>query len=276
MSSDLKNWVKYIGTQSIPVFNETIQSVINLSMDEKSSCKQLADTILKDAALTSRVIRVANSPYYNRCNNQFTNIRRIVLLIGFKKITEICLTLSILDSIVDYKTRRHVYAISTKSYHAAIQARAIAELYKSKDADMVYMSTLLFNIGEIAFWSLTGKSGRLISDLLSQNGVKDEQTEREILGITFRELSLGLVSEWKLSDLLKRALSQPASDDINIKCISHGHLIAEKIINNNYDFDLIAEKIAKGTESSAKEIKTMIIEHIAVAKDSYNYYTNKF
>jgi len=133
MASDLKNWVKYIGTQTIPVFNETVQSVLNLSMDEKSSCKQLADTILQDAALTSRVIRVANSPYYNRCHTQFTNIRRIVLLIGFKKITEICLTLSILDSIVDNKTRRHVYAISIKSYHAAIQARAIAEVFKSKD-----------------------------------------------------------------------------------------------------------------------------------------------
>ena len=85
MASDLKSWVKYIGTQSIPVFNETIQSVLNLSMDDKSSCKQLADTILQDAALTSRVVRVANSPYYNRCHNEQTNLRRIVLLIGFKK-----------------------------------------------------------------------------------------------------------------------------------------------------------------------------------------------
>ena len=126
MASDLKSWVKYIGTQSIPVFNETILSVLNLSMDEKSSCKQLADTILQDAALTSRVVRVANSPYYSRRHSELTNLRRIVLLIGFKKITEICLTLSILDSIVDNKTRRHVYEISTKSYHAAIQARALA------------------------------------------------------------------------------------------------------------------------------------------------------
>jgi len=137
---------------------------------------------------------------------------------------------------------------------------------------MVYMSTLLFNIGEIAFWSLTGKSGRLISDLLSQDGVKNEQAEKDILGITFRELSLGLVSEWKLSSLLIRALSQPTSDDINIKSISYGNLIAEQIINENYDFDFIAEKIANESGTSIKEINSIILEHITAAKDSFNYY----
>ena len=147
VANNLTNWVKYIGTQTIPVFNDTIQSVLSLTMDEKSSCKQLAETILENPALTSRVLRVANSPYYNRCNRQFTDIRRIVLLIGFKKISEICLTLSILDSIVDNKTRKHVYTVSTKSFHAAIQARSIAESYKLKDPEMVYMSALLYTIG---------------------------------------------------------------------------------------------------------------------------------
>lgn len=272
MASDLKNWVKYIGTQSIPVFNDTIQTVLHLAMDEKSSCKQLADVILQDAALTSRVIRVANSPYYNRCHTQFTNIRRIVLLIGFTKISEICLTLSILDSIVDNRTRKHVYDITTKSFHAAIQARSLAELYNSHDPDTVYMSSLLFNIGEIAFWSLSGKSGRLIADLLKHSGDKSEQAERDILGITFRELSLGLVSEWKLSDLLQRALAKPASEDVNIKCISYANTISDSIINNDLNFDSMAEKIAKETGNSVNAIKTIILENVAVAKDSYQYY----
>lgn len=272
MSINLKNWVKYIGNQTLPVFNKTIQSVLGLTMDEKSSCKQLAETILKDAALTSRVIRVANSPYYNHHQNQLTDIRRIVLLIGFKKISEICLTLSILDSIVDNKTRQHVYTVSTKSFHAAIQARSISELYQLKDQDMVYMSALLYNIGEIAFWSLSGKSGRLISDLLQQTGVNNEQAEKNILGVTFRELSFGLVSEWKLSGLLKKALVNPASADLNIKCILFGHMISNAMLNNHSDFNDIAEKIAKESNISAALLKTIIIKNIKIANETYNYY----
>jgi len=248
MAINLTNWVKYIGTQTIPVFNDTVQSVLNLTLDE------------------------TNSPYYNRCNTHITDIRRIVLLIGFKKISEICLTLSILDTIVDNKTRKHVHSVSTRSFHAAIQARSIAQLYKLKDPDMVYMSTLLYNIGEIAFWSLTGKSGQLISDLLNKTGIENEQAEKDILGITFRELSFGLVSEWRLSDLLKRALSNPASNDLNIKCILYGYMISDSIIDNNLDFYYLAEKIAKDSDNSATEVKNTIIENIKISNDTYNYY----
>ena len=135
-----------------------------------------------------------------------------------------------------------------------------------------YMSTLLYNIGEIAFWSLTGKSGRLISDLLKQSGIENEQAEKEILGTTFRELSYGLISEWKLYDLLKRALSNPTSSDLNIKCITYGYMIADSINDNNLDYYFLAEKIAKDSKSSATEVKNTIIENIKLSNDTYNYY----
>ena len=272
MEKNLHNWVSYIGNQSIPIINKTVQSVLSLAVDEKSTCKQLANIIIKDAALTTRVLRVANSPYYNRCKSNITDLRRIILLVGFKRISEICLTLSILDTTVDKKTRKHVHSVATRSFHAAIQARSIAQLYKLKETDTIYMSTLLYNIGEIAFWSLTGKSGRLISNLLDQSGSENEQAQKEILGTTFRELSYGLISEWKLYDLLKRALSNPASSELNIKCINYGYMIADSINDNNLDYFYLAEKIAKDSKSSPTEVKNTIIENIKISNDTYNYY----
>lgn len=41
MATDLKNWVKYIGTKTIPVFSDTIQSVLRLSMDENHPANNL-------------------------------------------------------------------------------------------------------------------------------------------------------------------------------------------------------------------------------------------
>ena len=274
MENNLNNWVKYIGTQTIPVFNSTVQAVLNLTMDEKSSCKQLADTILQDAALTTRVLRVANSPYYNRNNTRFTNIRRIVLLIGFKKISEICLTLAILDSLVDKNTRNHVHTVTSKSFHAAIQARSIAEIYNLADPDMVYMAALLYNIGEIAFWSLTGKSGKLISDLLNRDNVNNEEAQENILGTTFRKLSLGLASEWQLSDLLKKALTEPTSKDPKVKSILYGHMIAESIIEKKSNYKLISEKIAKESHNSYEDINKTIHENILLTNHTYRFYVN--
>lgn len=272
MDKNLNKWVKYIGNQSVPVFNSTIQSVIRLTMDDRSSCKQLAEIILQDASLTSRVIRVANSPYYNRCNTESDDIRRIILLIGFKRISEICLTLSILDSLTDKRTRKVIYKVISKSFHAAIQARSIAEIYNIKKPDKIYLAALLSNIGEISFWSLSGKAGLLISDLLNNGCISAEKAQEKILGTTFRELSLGLASEWHFSELLKRSLSNPNSCDIEVKAIQYGYDIAESIVNKNADFDSVSEKIAIETKKSVNDIREIINNNILLADDTYSYY----
>jgi len=274
MEKNLKNWVSYIGNQSIPVFNDTIQSVIKLTSDDKSSSKQLADIILQDATLTSRVIRVANSPFYNRYNTESSDIRRVILLLGFKKISEICLTLSILDSLTDKRACKVVYKVISKSFHAAVQSRSIAEIYKLKNLDKIYLAALLKNIGEISFWSLTGKSGRLISDLLNNGYLTSEQAQESILGTTFRKLSLGLATEWKFSGLLKRSLANPESNSLEIKCINYGYEIAESIINKNSDFDLTSEKIAKETRTSIHDVREIINDNILLAHDTYDFYLN--
>ena len=272
MEKNLNNWVKYIGNQSVPVFNSTIQSVISLTMDDRSSCKQLAETILQDASLTARVIRVANSPYYNRCNTESDDIRRVILLIGFKRISEICLTLSILDSLTDKRTRKVIYKVISKSFHAAIQARSIAEIYNIKKPDNIYLAALLSNIGEISFWSLSGKAGLLISELLNNGYLSAEKAQEKILGTTFRELSLGLASEWHFSELLKRSLSNPNSCDIEVKAIQYGYEIAESIVNKNADFDTVSEKIAAETKKSINDIREIINNNILLADDTYSYY----
>ena len=269
---DLNHWVHYIGSQAIPVFNITIQSVLKLTMDDKATCKQLADIIMRDASLTSRVIRVANSPYYNRCHKESGNIRRIILLIGFKKIAEICLTLSILDSLTDKSTQSIIYNIIAKSYHAAVQSRSIAEIYKLDNSDNVYLAALLNNIGEISFWSLTNKAGPLIFDEFNQDSISTEQAQENILGTTFRKLSLGLAQEWGLSDLLKRSLSNPASEDVKIKCIQYGYEITESLINKDSNIELISEKIAKEANIPLKEVRVTLSANTLFARDTYHYF----
>lgn len=272
MDKNLNNWVKYIGNQPVPVLNNSLQNLLKLSKDDTSTFKDLADAILSDTALTTRVLRVANSPYYNRGSYEHTNLRRIVLLLGFKKITEICITLSILDSLVDTRTCSHVYKITSKSFHAAIQARSIAEIYHLKDPDMVYLAALLYNIGEIAFWSLTGKTGRLISDLMSQGYLSKEQAEMSILGTTFHKLSLGLVTEWQLCDLLKSALTNPGSDIPEIRSIMHGYTIAEMVMNNDANINKIFDNLALESKHSSHDIAKTIIGNAEIANETYYYY----
>lgn len=272
MENNLASWVKFISSQSLPVFNSTVQTVIRITADEKSSCKKLADMIMRDASLTSRVIQIANTPYYNRGNTKSNSIRRMVLLIGFKKIAEICLTLSILDSVTDKNTQKLIYKIVSKSFQAATHAYAIAELCNLKNSDKIYIATLLKHIGEIAFWSLTGKESLILSDLLNCEQKKPEQLQEKILGTTFKNLSLGLANEWNLSDLLKESLSAEIESTLELKCIKLGHEITE-IESNEYSvLKPIATYIASETKIPVKEIIKTIQHNITEKNDVYSNY----
>ena len=272
MENNLETWVKYIGNRTLPVFNSTIQKVIKLTTEDNSSNKQLADVIMQDASLTSRVIQVANSPYYNRGNTQSHSVRRMVLLIGFKKIAEICLTLSILDAVTEKKTQKIIFKIISQSFHAATHAHALAELCHLKDSDKIYIAGLLKNIGEIAFWSLTGKSGNLISDLINCKNNEPEKLQEQILGTTFKKLSLGLAEQWNLSQLLKESLTVKFEHTLELKCIKFGYEITEIESNDHSKLEPIAKFIANETKMPFKEVMKTIQNNIITQHDSYETY----
>lgn len=258
MKNNLESWIKVIDEKTLPVFNSTVQTVINIAADEKSSCKKLADMIMRDVSLTSRILQIANSSYYNRGNNQCNSIRRIVLLMGFKKIAEICLTVSILDAVTNKKTQKIIFKVVSQSFQAATYAYALAEQCNLKNSDQIYIAALLKNIGEIAFWSLTGKESQLMIDLLQDNSKENEQIQESILGTTFKTLSLGLSLRWKLPSLLIESLSNNVENSLEQKCIKFGYEIAGIESNKYTDLEPIAAFIAIELKIPANSIISSI------------------
>jgi len=84
MGSDSKNevdaWVKRITESEMPIFGRTVQEVVSVSEDGDSSALQLGQVVLKDAAMTARVLKLANSAHYNATGQKFSPISRAILM----------------------------------------------------------------------------------------------------------------------------------------------------------------------------------------------------
>ncbi len=225
MTANINLWVEYIGEQSVPFFRGTVETLLKAAHDDEATCKQLADSILRDPALTARVIKIANSTFYNRSKIHVHDVRRAVLLIGFNKIYEICLTTAIIETLLNKNTCKHVYDLLAVSLCAAVLATSFAKERDLTDTDELFISALLYNFGELAFWSLTGEAGEDISGKMKQYGDSDK-AQRELLGITFRELTLGLSRHWNLGELLNMALSSKDQADERCLCLQLAHRVA--------------------------------------------------
>jgi HD-like signal output (HDOD) protein len=260
IAKNLELWVEYLCDQPIPVFHHTVQSILALCNDDNTTCKQLADTILRDPAFTARVLSIANSSYYNRAATPLTDIRQAVLLIGFERILGICLTVSILDTLVNKSTLRHIVDLLIRAVQTAQLARAVAEQCSLPKPEEVFVAGLLHDFGEIAFWSLTGPSGQDIIKRLEYTRLPARRAQREILGVTFDEITLGLNKKWKLSPLLAHVLLYPHGNDPQIQCVARSRAVIEALGHPDHQWRHELAALAKYTSLGIHECEALVMQ----------------
>lgn len=201
-----QDWVVHIREQEMPAFGATVAAVHRVTGDEQSSAGRLAQVILQDAALTTKVLKLANSAYYNPSRLGISTISRAIVVLGFNVVVEIAIGISLVDSLLRGGVRQRVVAEMARCFHAAVQARALLQMRKERGGEEVFIAALLARVGELAFWCFGGNAAQRLDALLSGGTLSPENAQQAVLGFNLRQLSLGLVREWRLGSLLAEIL----------------------------------------------------------------------
>ncbi len=245
--NSLSGWVQKLGESGMPVFAHTARDISNISDSRDSSASELARVVLQDAAMTAKLLRVANSPMFNPMNKIISTVSRAVVVLGFQEVRAICLSIAVVESMLKGKQKQRVIEEMARSFHAAVQARSFAKKRKDKSPEEVFIATLLYHLGDMAFWAFAGDSGEQLDDALQQRpGQAPEAIQREVMGFEFRDLTLGLSREWKLGELLEQSLEGKADKNPRAGSVTLG-----------YELAVAAEKGWKSPEV------TQLVEHIA-------------
>ena len=120
---DLTGWIARIRNCEMPVFGRTVDALHTLMEDEKASASALAQVILKDAAMTTKVLRLANSAFFNHAHQGISTVSRAIVVLGFDPVAELALSVSLVDSLLSGGVRSRVHEEMARSFHAAVQAR---------------------------------------------------------------------------------------------------------------------------------------------------------
>ena len=219
MSENLENWIERISNNELPIFKYTVHAINDVVSQEATSTSDLSQIILRDANLTARVLRVANSAAYNVTGSQISTISRAIVYLGFNLVRDISMSLAIIDALLSGEQKESALGLMAESFHAAVQARDFAESRGDDGAEEIFIAALLKNIGEITFWCVAGEEGVQIQELIEKQNFTQKMAEQEVLGFTLEELTVGLTRDWHLSDLLHSAINTPTMNNPRIKDI---------------------------------------------------------
>lgn len=139
--------------KEIPTLPEILLKVKKLVNSDESDAKTLSHLIKQDQALTSKVLRTANSSFYIPTARRISSVPEAITRIGFDEVLRITLAMSIIDQFQKSKNMIGYKNIWQHSLTAANMTLTIADLIQkgtgAEERQDLFLAGLLHDIGII-------------------------------------------------------------------------------------------------------------------------------
>lgn len=214
-------WVEYLSRIELPVLANTLQRIHEMADSSRSTVQQLANVILNDAQLTSQVLRLSNTVFYNQTRAQVTTVSRAITLIGFDSVKSMAISSLIVDSLLARSNSPHLIRCLARAVHASVQARCLWPGKSASSQEEVFIGGLLINIGELAFWACDTPQARELAEALDSRDDSPVELQKDILGATFAEITRGLVEAWALGPFIRDVVSAGRANSPAANLVRH-------------------------------------------------------
>jgi putative nucleotidyltransferase with HDIG domain len=182
--------------ESLPSFSPIAARLLSLAFNERASMKEVSDLIGADPALTTDVLRLANSPLYAR-QTDINSLLRAMALLGMEAVRGLVLTVA-LRNFSRTATKAPVFQQCWR--HCLATGLIAGDLAAAnwKDRDIAYTLGLLHDAGRLAMLAATPLSygGLLKTGAASPQEMRDK--EREMFEVDHCEAGAWLAEGWKL------------------------------------------------------------------------------
>ncbi|HET8905223.1 MAG TPA: HDOD domain-containing protein [Saccharospirillum sp.] len=257
----LKGWLKVIANLDLPSLNSVVKAICELSDDDDSSADEFTQIVLRDADLTSQVLKVANSVHYNRSFNPIKTVSRAIVQIGYRDLKNIALATTLIDGFLDGKPRDRLINNLARSFHAAVQARAIAQELKGNDHEEVFIAALLLRLGDLALLATGRPEVEAFMADRDLNPAGAHGLALEHLGVGVRTLNRALIQEWGLGDLVLKASEDTNSSDPWVRSVQFGDEISRTIHLgiDHPEMRKVIQRISQFQDRSSTDVREHIL-----------------
>jgi len=199
------------GKSDFPALSESVCRIQSMATSERESVGSVTNEILKDVALTNKLLRLVNSANYARGGSVGT-VSRAVSLVGFNGIRNMALSLVLLDHMQD-KVNAHLLR---EEFLRALMAGSIAsELGATQvEGEEAFIGALFQNLGRMLAQFYFPEEAASIRGLVNatHDPVSEEVASKRVLGLSFEALGLGVSKAWGLPESIQRCIVKPAGE----------------------------------------------------------------
>jgi HD-like signal output (HDOD) protein len=198
-----------------PALGSSIVRIQKVATSETESLKALSDEILKDVALTNKLLRMVNTAHFTAAaGGGIATVSRAVALVGFAGIRNMALSVVLLEHMTD---KAHA-ALLKEEFLRALMAGTLADEMTTtvREGEEAFIGAMFQNLGRLLTECYLPEEGIQIRQALrgdftsAASHVAREAAAKRILGLSLDELGAGVAQAWGLPESLQTAMRSPA------------------------------------------------------------------
>lgn len=189
-----------------PAMSESIVRVQALASSETESLNSLTTEILKDVALTQKLLRLVNSAQFAHASGGISTVSRAVSLIGFAGIRNLALSLLLLEHMQD---KVHAQQLRTEFLRSLLAASLASDLCTVvREGEEAFIGALFQNLGRMLAGFYLPEEARRVREAVAA-GETEPAAALKVLRLDYESLGLGVARAWGLPGPIQRLMSRP-------------------------------------------------------------------
>ncbi len=185
-----------------PALSSAIRELNHLVVNDRQSIAKLSTTILKDFALTNKILRTVNSAFFRRGSGKISTISRAVVILGLQTVRNIASSMLLFEHLQDNQTKSRLNDHMLTSMFSGVLAGEIASGAKNGRREEAFLCATFHNLGRLLTTYYFSEESTEIERLREQRNLTWQQASTVVLGVSFEELGIAIAKEWDFPDSL--------------------------------------------------------------------------
>jgi HD-like signal output (HDOD) protein len=183
----------------IPTLPDIAVKLMQKTTDaSKVNTSDIVKIIQKDTSLVSNVLKLVNSPFYNR-GRSIGNLNQAIVFLGFKELRNLVISISIFSIYNSKNVNEDFKSIWHHLTNTAVVSQYVSQLldYKSEN---VFIASLIHDLGKLL---LAQNCSELVTDYnkrKTEHLETDKALEVEIFGMSHEDIGVYAATLWSLPE----------------------------------------------------------------------------
>lgn len=201
------------GSSGFPALSTTITDINHIVASDSESVGKLTRTILRDVSITNKLLHVVNSATYGQFRGRIHTVSKAVLLLGFEAVRNAAMSLVILEFSKGKSQAKTMQDEIVGAYFAGLVSKSLCERIQLRNGEEAVICTMFQNLGRLLVTFFLYEESVQVLHLM-ETGTTEEQASIEVLGVSYRELGIGMAKRWSFPDRLVQGMQAMTAQDV--------------------------------------------------------------